>query len=150
MHHGRNDEALKLLQRIRQESHAGVLYNTASEHMANLLYEQGHYKDAYALLAPIRKELTPESLKLLHQLAYKNDDWTAAAALGNSVYQQFPSCDTALINAFSYALLGDVRPAVGWLQCAVKDGLPNKNEFLKRPEFDKIRQDPLFQGLKPG
>lgn len=148
MHNGYKDEALNKLQRIREISKAGVIYLSATEYAAAILVEKGDFKSAYTLLIPISNMLNPTSLRLLHQLAYRHGDWEKAVSLGTRSYQSSPSYDTAVINALCLSILGQVRPAIGWLQCAIREGLPNLPEILEKREFDNIRTDPLFLQLK--
>lgn len=143
----RYEEAKSRLEEIRDITQEGVLYNTATEYLANLLVNQGHPQEASVLLDSIRKSLSPEGLRLLHQLAYRSGDWKKAIELGNQAYQGFPSYEIALTNALCYASLNDPRPAVGWLQRAIGDGLPNPRVVLNKEEFDNIRSNALFQDL---
>lgn len=146
--HGEQEKAINKLERVREITKSGVIYLTASQYLANLLAESGKYKEAFELLAPLSGKLNSDSLRLLHHLAYRSGEWEKAIAVGNRSYQSYPSYDTALLNAFSHALLGQVRPAIGWLQCAVREGLPNLKEVLNQTEFDKIKHDPIFKGFK--
>jgi len=143
-----NPEALEKLYAIREKAQAGMIYVTATEYLADILSKQGHPQKAYELLTPLRKKLSPEFLRLLHYLAYETKQWQEAITLGNSSYQALPHYDTALINALCHAVMGEVQPAVGWLKCAIREGLPNLQEALQKREFDIIRDDPSFQELK--
>jgi len=144
---GEKDQALIKLQRVRDLSGAGVLYLAATEEMAHLLAEKECFQEAYQLLEPYYSKLKPESLRLLHQLAYHQGKWQAAIAYGDKAYRFFPSYDTALINALCHSELGHVHPAIGWLKCAIREGIPNLQEVLDKPEFDSIRNDPQFQQI---
>lgn len=148
MQNGYKDEALNKLQRIREMAKFGLIYINATEHVAGLLIEKGDFKSAYDLLIPISNKISTESLRMLHQLAYRHGEWEEAIALGTRSYQSIPSYDTAIINALCLSILGKARPAIGWLQCAIREGLPNLQEVLAKREFDNIRSDPLFQTLK--
>jgi Zn-dependent protease len=148
MAHGHQKESINKLERIREITKAGVVYFTATQYLANLLAEEGRYKEAYEILSPLKKKLDADSLRLLHHLAYRSGDWQAAIDVGNRSHQSYPSYDTALLNAFCHAFLGQARPAVGWLQCAIREGLPNLKEVFDKSEFDPIRGDPIFQGIK--
>ncbi len=145
---GHKDAALTHFKQICASTKAGVLHLEAIEYMARILAEKLDYQAAYALLSPQRAHLSPPALRLLHQLAYRLGKLQEAVSLGDKVYQDFPKYDVALLNALSHALLGQVRPAIGWLQCAIREGLPNPLQACEQPEFDPIRQDPLFQQLK--
>lgn len=147
MQHSRKEDALKKFQHIRDLTKSGIIYINATEQAAILLTEKGAFKEACEMLMPIRHKLSSVSLQLLHQLAYRQGHWKEAVSVGTLSYQAFPNYETALINSFCLAILGEVRPAVGWLHCAVKEGLPNLPEILQHREFDNIRHDPLFQKL---
>jgi len=144
---GKIQEGLAKLQQVREQTPNGVLNLTAAEHIADILSSQGRFQQAYQILQPISSKLSPEKLRLLLQLAFKTGQLDEAVALANKVYQSYPDYDVALTNSMSYALRGEDRPAVGWLQRAVSDGLPNLRMILDKKEFDKIRHSPLFQSL---
>ncbi|MEI8365533.1 MAG: M50 family metallopeptidase [Parachlamydiaceae bacterium] len=150
MANGRKDEALKKFSRLKDMAKAGIIYLAATENAAHLLAEKGDVQEAHDLLVTLGKKLSPEGTRLLHRLAYRKGDWNEAIALGNRTYHYHPDSDTALINAMCHAILGQVKPAVGWLHCAIKEGLPNMNAVLTQKEFDPIRNDPLFLELKAG
>ena len=141
------DDAIKELEQLRAQAKAGVIYNTATQLLADLYYDQGKYQNTFDLLSPIKNEIDAPALRLLHQSAYHTGNLKAAIELGDRSYHAYPSYDTALINAFCYALQGLERPAIGWLQCSIREGLPNVNEVLQKQDFDKIRNLPLFQQL---
>lgn len=147
---GHQEEAIQKLKTIREVAKAGVIYISTTQYLAEILAGKGDYQQAYDLLAPISDKLIPDSLRLLHQLAYRNGQWQEAISFGNRSYQSQPGYETALINALCHSVLGQVRPAIGWLQCALRDGLPNLDEILQKKEFDPIRYDPLFQNFSRG
>lgn len=144
-HKGNDDAALQKIDHLRTQTKKGVLFLAGSEMGAEILSNRGRYKEAYRMLLPLKASLKPESLMLLHKLAYRLGEHQEAIALGTLAYQRQPTYEAALMNAFSYALRGEAKPAVGWLQCAVKEGLPNLQEVLKEMEFNSIRSDPSFQ-----
>lgn len=145
---GNIDKAKQDLEEIRSTTAKGALYINATEDLAEILHSQGKFQEIYNALKPIENKLSASALQLLHEAAYKIGALQEAVSLGNRVYQVNPSYDTALINALSYALLGEVHPSVGWLQRAISDGLPNAGVILKKEEFAKIKNDPSFQNLK--
>lgn len=132
---------------IRDKSKSGVIYQAATQYLADLLDQQGRLEEAYELLVPIEKNMSLQGLTLFHKLAYKKKDFTKTVELGNKVFQQQPRYETALVNAFACAQMGDARSAVGWLRCAEREGLGNLQEMLAHPEFDRIRTDPQFLEL---
>lgn len=144
---GNYDEAEMKLKHLREITQKGVIYLTATEFLASLLHTQDRDKEAYQLLMPLKSKLSPEMVKLLHQLAYQAGNYQEAISLGSRSYQNYPSYDTALINALCHSTLGEVQPAVGWLECAIRDGIPNPQAVLKKPEFDSIRSNERFQAL---
>ncbi len=144
LHQGHKDEAQAKLMQIREHAKAGVIYVAATEQLAQLWAEKGEFQTAYDLLESVHTKLSIEALRLLHQLAYTLKKWEQVAKLGDGTYQANPSYQTALINATSHSMLAQVRPAIGWLHCALRDGAPNLREVLELHEFDPIRNDPRF------
>lgn len=144
---GHHEEAWDRLNEIHRLTKDGVIHVKATQYMAVLLSAQQRFKEAYELLTPIQKQLDTEHLHLLHQLAYRNNDWKKGIELGNRIYKIAPGFETALINAYCYSMIGDTEPAIGWLRCSIRDGLPNIHVVLHRQEFNNIRQDPRFQSL---
>lgn len=141
----RYEEAFKKLTQIRSSTGKGILYVAATQSTAEILASRGRYQEALDLLLPLENKLNPDSLSLLHHLLYKTGQFRKASEVGKKVYPLKPTYQTALINAFCHAHLGEVKPAIGWLQAAIRDGLPNVDEMLRMPEFDSIRQDPQFR-----
>lgn len=144
---GRQSDAEEKLEFIRKSTGSGVLYVAATEYLATLLNHQGLFREAYALLASLKGKISPEALRLSQQTAYRSGAWQEAITIGNRAYQTYPGYDVALINAFCYGLLGEAQPAVGWIQRAVSDGLPNLKVILHKEEFDKIRNSAPFLNL---
>ena len=142
--HGRFDEAMEKLQYVTEEAGRGVLNIAATQLMAAILSEENKSK-AYELLASRKNNLDFEGLRLFHHLAYQTGHLEEAIAIGNAFYQSLPSYETALTNALCCALLEKVQPAVGWLQCALREGVPDLEEVLENQDFDKIRHHPHFQ-----
>lgn len=147
MKYGNNAKALLMLNEIRREAKTGIIYMAATEYSAKILADEHRFKDAYDLLEPKKKKLSNEGLLLLHQLAYQTGNWEEAISLGNRAYQNYPNYETAVLNALCHSILGQAQPAVGWLQTAVNQGLPNLSEVVRKREFDHIRHDPQFQNL---
>ncbi len=142
---GRQNDALAKFITIREQVSRGVIYLTATQYMARILAEQGHYKQAYEWLMSIKRHLSTDYLEMLQQLAFRLQEWEIATEIGNEIYQQDQSSDIALINALSYAIMGQARPAVGWLRCAVQSGLTNLASIVRKREFDAIRHTPEFE-----
>lgn len=148
LNEGRDNEAFSKFLTIReQSSNKGVLYILATEAIAHLLAKQGHLKQSYEWLLPIENRLSAEYLHMLHQLAYRLQEWEQAVRIGTKAYQKDASADTALLNSLSYAILGQAKPSVGWLRCAIQAGLVNTSEIIKKREFDAVRASSEFQDL---
>lgn len=140
-------DAIDKLQKLRQETGSGTLYTTATVYLANILGNQKQEDKALALLEPLKSRLPLEGQMLLMQLYYKAGRFSDAIAIGHPLYQERGGFDVALLNAFCHAKLGDARSTVGWLQSAIRDGLPNPEVYLSGKEFDSVRQDPEFQRI---
>ncbi|MEZ5314918.1 MAG: site-2 protease family protein [Chlamydiales bacterium] len=141
---GFEEQALQKLEKVRKETKKGILYTLATQEIAEIYRHQERYEEAYQLLIPMQKNLSGESLATFHFLAYMNEDYQTVIDIGNKCYQDHPSADTALINALTYGILSRVEPAVGWLECALREGLTSVAEAISREEFDSIRDDPQF------
>jgi stage IV sporulation protein FB len=132
---------------VRQQAPKGILYVTATQYATRILAEQGHYKQAYDWLFPLKNRLSADYLLLLQQLAYRVQEWEEAVKIGQQAYQNKPSSEVALINAFSYAIMGKATPSVGWLRCAMQQGFHDVQEIIKKREFDAVRNSADFQSL---
>jgi stage IV sporulation protein FB len=142
---GRSQDALAKFSYVRQQAPKGMLYVTATQYAARILAEQGNLKQAYQWLYPLKNRISIDYLHLLQQLAYRLQEWEEAVKIGEQIYQQEPTVDTALINALSYAIMGKAVPAVGWLRSAAQQGLPDVQKVIERREFDAIRNSEPFQ-----
>lgn len=145
---GNREEGFKKLQMLYQGNKSGMIKQMAAEYMAQMLAAEGKYQQAYQLLYPYKDNLNVENLRLLHQAAYQSGALEEAIKIGNQSYQSLPRYDTALINSLCFALLEQPQPAIGWLQCAIRDGMPNLRAILSKSEFDRIRQNPNFKDLE--
>jgi Zn-dependent protease len=142
---GRQDQALSKLMGLREQVKSGVIFVAATENIARIYVEKGQYKQAYEWLRPVQNQLSNEYLVLFQSLAYRLEEWEEAAQIGVKAYQRAPSIDVALINAFSYAVMGMVNPAIGWLRCAAQLGYPSLSSVVQKREFDSIRHKPEFE-----
>ena len=144
---GRQTEALRKFTNVRNVTKSGILNVNATQYIAEILSSQGHYQEAFDLLTPITSKLNPNSLRLMQHLAYRLGDCKHALEIGTKAYQLLPTYDTAFINAICCASQAQIKPAIGWLQCAIREGMPNALALLRKSEFDKIRSEPAFQAL---
>ena len=144
---GKFDEALRSFQGIMDKSGRGLLFQTALENTAAIYMHDENYPRAFKFLSEQKDILSQEGLALFHRASYYTGHWDEIIKIGNEVYQIQPTSETALINAIAYAHLQQARPAVGWLQNAISQGLANPRDVLQRPDFDPIKYDPAFQEL---
>lgn len=63
---GKKDEAILAFDELRQKAKQGMIYTMATQYLAFLYQEKNALKQVYALLQPIKSELSPEALALLH------------------------------------------------------------------------------------
>jgi Zn-dependent protease len=150
MQTGKKNEAFSLCQDIRVKAKKGMIYELATQYLAFLKYEKGDSKEAYELLRSIREELGGDALCLLHKVAFEQKDFSLVIELAGICFQNWPTADTALRNAYAHAQLKQVIPTIGWLQTAINEGLSNVKDILSDHIFDPIRQDPSFQELLKG
>lgn len=139
--------AYKLFERLSRELKQGRIYVYSIFYMAEILNIWGEAKKAYDLLLPIQASLPREFLELLHSLAYRFKNFFLVIELGDLCYEESPSHEIAFKNAVAYACLGEVKPSIGWLQCTISEGMQNLFERVRGEEFDKIREDSLFQNF---
>lgn len=147
MHQGNQHEALSKLLFLREQTKDGILFLTATQYIARILTEQGHLQQAYDWLSPLQNKLSPDYLILLQHIAYRLERWEEAIQIGTEAYRQSPSVEAAITNAYSYAILGKERPAIGWLQSAKQMGLPHLVQLVSQREFDAIRDKAEFQSF---
>jgi stage IV sporulation protein FB len=141
------EEALHLCQDIRAKAKKGMIYELATQYLAFLKYEKGQWKESYELLRSLREELSGDALCLLHKVAFEQKDFPLVIELAGSCFQNWPTAETALRNAYAHAHLKQIVPTVGWLQTAFNEGLSNSKDILSNQIFDPFRNDPSFQAL---
>lgn len=146
-HKGHLNYAQEKLSIIRKQTKTGILHNSVNKLLARIFLAQGLNAEAYDVLYSIKNNLTIDEQEFLHQLAFSQNHWQEAITIGNALYQHQPTDKVALTNALCHARLGQARPAVGWLQCAIKNGLPNRKDVFQMEDFNPIRQDPLFEQI---
>ncbi len=142
---GSKELARHKLSKIREETKRGVIFVKATEDLARIAYQEGREEASYELLHPVQKYLSIQGLVLLQKTALALHFWQEAADVGKRVHEATPSAETAVNNAMAHAQMGQELPAVGWLQCAVNEGLGDIAKTLARKEFDPVRLSPAFQ-----
>lgn len=144
---GNQHEAFSKFLSLRDQAKEGLLYVIATQYLAQILAQQGHIKQAYELLVPLEKRLSPDYLKFLQQLAYRLQKWEEVARIGSKAYQNDPQMEIALLNAFASAIMGKSKESVGWLRTSIEMGLPNPSSVILKREFDAIRDSSDFQAF---
>jgi hypothetical protein len=145
---GRKEKALESFEKIREKTKKGLTHVLATQYVAFLKYEKGKHHETYELLKPIRSQLAPESLTLLHRAALDEKDYKLVESLGGECFQNSSTVDTALRNAYASAQLGKAHAAIGWIETAMREGLEHVGPILKEKSFDPIRDDPQFKKLQ--
>lgn len=141
---GHTADAESLLREVRAQSGKGVLFVAATELLASAVTSQGRPQEAFDLLESVQRDLSGQGILLLQQLGYRLEKWRLAADLSLRAFDAAPSAETALMNARCYARLGEVEPAIGWLEGAVREGMTDVKAILNHPDFDRVRNSPSF------
>lgn len=142
---GRFDVAKDKLDKVRLKAQKGLLFDAACEQLAFIYEKEGQIDKVYELLKQASSNLSIQGKCLLHRAAYYNKDFMLTLNLGGSCFQETQGYEIALINAMASAHLKDIRSCIGWLECALKHGLPNFQEAIQKEEFNAIRDDSLFK-----
>jgi hypothetical protein len=142
---GDKQKALETFEALRAAAKEGMIYDAATQYAAFLHYDLGHGKAAYKLLLPLKDHLDPDSLTLLHRIAFEQNEFPIVMELAGPVFQFVPEAEVALRSAYAAANLKDAEAAVGWLQTAHHSGLENLSEIIQEKAFDAIRSDPTFK-----
>lgn len=142
---GDKQKSLEAFEALRAAAKEGMIYDAATQYAAFLHYDLGHGGEAYHLLLPMKDHLDPESLILLHRIAFEQNEFPIVMELAGSVFQFAPEAEVALRSAYAAANLKDAEATVGWLQTARHSGVENLPEIIKEKAFDAIRSDPAFK-----
>lgn len=95
---------------------------------------RGCHQTAFESLYLVAEHLRGESLKLLHELAYKRKAFALVCQLAKSVYQSSPEPQIAVINGLAYAHCQKISLSQNWLMCAKHGGYETWH-LLKDPLF---------------
>ncbi|MBU6447063.1 MAG: site-2 protease family protein, partial [Verrucomicrobia bacterium] len=142
---GNTTEAKRLLDEVRQKANGGMLAHAAQQYLAYLDYKEGHKKEAYELLLPIKEHLADDALCMLHELAAMEKNDSLVIELSAKCYQIDPSQKRAIDNARAFAREGKAKHAGGWLQTAWHYGSFALSQLLQEEAFKKVSNDPEFQ-----
>ena len=147
---GDTDGALATFEQLRTATGQGLLFVAASEGAARILADRGEARQAYEYLHPLRKQISSDTLPLYHKLAYQAGDYEAAVKVGAECYQVQPGYEVAYINALAHAARHEVEPTIGWLKCAIREGMPDPKRAIHTAEFESLRSDPNFEKFIEG
>ncbi len=141
---GNDDQAIAMLEELKNSSHEGLLHTAATQHLIRLKFKKGMIQETYDLLLSIEKDLTPDLLELLHFSAFELKKYDKVKDLAALCYQNDPSLEVALRNAIALSALKDVKSTIGWVEAAIRAGLENPKQVLEESAFDSIRNEPDF------
>lgn len=113
----------------KSQSHLMTCYLLALDARA-----KGHPQKALCMLIDCKDRLKGEALELLHELAYKLQNFSLVCHLSKTVFQNRPRPEIAVINGLAHAQQQQNFIALNWLQCAKREGY----------ETWQLLQDPLF------
>lgn len=135
---GREGPAEHSLRQVIASAPSGMLHMAATARLAELVAARDEYGEAYTLLAPIKSELEIGDLKLFQKCAFKLDHYEEALNVGEGLYREEVSQETALVNAMCASMLKQPEAALGWLLTAQRDGA-DLSTCLADKHFDPIR-----------
>ncbi len=142
------DLAEKKFYALRERTKKGIIYNECTSSLAYIKKEAGQLTDAYELLKPIQNELSSYGKSLLHGIAIELEDYKLGSILANDCYQFKPSGKTAFLNSKTFAGINNVTAAIGWLECALREGLVATKQTLENiKEFQTLKTSPRFQEI---
>lgn len=141
---GKDKEALPLLEHLRASSKQGVLFVTATQHLARIKFEQGLFQETYDLLISIKEHLSGDFTTLLHFVSFEIGDFKTVHDLAAQCFQREPSLETALRNAIAAAVLKEVNEVIGWLEASLRNGLQNIEQLTQEKAFEEVKKDPKF------
>lgn len=142
---GNKDEAEKLLLDLRNKTHKGLIFTQVTHILAFLSFEKHDNKKAYEYLLSIKDKLGDEAICLLHNLAFDENDYKLVKELSSSCYKLAPSKKVALINARAFGILGEAKPAGGWLKTVSQYEDVDIKKILEEKYFEKVKDDPTFK-----
>ncbi len=141
---GNKEEALERFEAIRKKAKEGIIYVAATEYVALLRYDLGEVKQAYHLLVELGDKLKPETLAMLHKIAFEVGEFAKVVEISGSVFQYVPQAEVALRSAYAAAHLKLIEACIGWLETARQSGVENLKEIVMENVFAFIREAPEF------
>jgi len=142
---GDKQEAEKLLKDLRSKTNEGMIFVQTTHILAFLSYEKKDRKKAYEYLLSIKDKIEDDAICLLHELAFDEKNYKLVKELSASSYKLAPTKEIALKNAKTFAILGEAKPAGGWLKTASQFNQLDIDKILSENYFDKVKNDPVFK-----
>ena len=142
---GNKEQAEKLLLDLRNKTQGGLIYNQVTHLLAFLAFEKKDTKLAYEYLLSIKDKLSDEAICLMHNLAFEENDYQMVKKLSANCYKLSPSKKVALINARTFAVLNEPKPAGGWLKTAMQFEEFDIKSILREKYFETVKNDSSFK-----
>lgn len=142
---GHLTEAEAKLDVVREKTKEGILFISATQHLARLCALRGDSKKTYELLLSIKDNLSEDFEMLMHKVAFECGDYPLVLFLSSSCFQKDPSALVALRCAKAAAALDHLDETIGWLEAYVRAGGLDKAEVAKDKIFDKVRSSEDFK-----
>ncbi len=142
---GKKEDAEKLLIDLRNKTLKGLIFTQSTQFLAFLAFEKKETKKAYEYLLSIKDKLTDEAIGLMHNLAFEENNYKLVKELSSRCYKLTPSKKVALMNARAFAILGEAKPAGGWLKTATQFEKLDVQKILGEKYFEKVKNDPSFK-----
>jgi hypothetical protein len=127
------------------KTHEGLIFIQATHFLAFLAFEKKENKKAYEYLLSVKDKLSEEATCLLHNLAFEENNYELVKKLSANCYRLSPTKKNALINARTFAILGEAKLAGGWLKTAKQFGSLDMQKILMEKYFEKVKKQPNFK-----
>jgi Zn-dependent protease len=145
LNQNKKEEAKTLLEDLRKKTKQGLIFTQATHLLAFIYHEKKDDKKTYEYLLSVKDKLADEAVCLLHDLAFKKDNFQLVKELSARAYKITPSKEIALKNSQAFAILNEPKPSGGWLKTAKQFGSLDLNEVISQNYFDKVRDQAEFK-----
>ncbi|NGX63236.1 MAG: Stage IV sporulation protein FB [Candidatus Anoxychlamydiales bacterium] len=144
LNQNKKEEAKTILEDLRQKTKQGLIYTQATHLLAFIYHDQKEDKKTYEYLLSVQDKLADEAVCLLHDLAFKEENYKLVKALSAKAYKLAPSKEIALKNSQTFAILNEPKPSGGWLKTAKQFGSLDLKSVISQNYFDKVRDSSEF------